>query len=66
MYPVAMANAGQICLAARRVFVPAQMYDAFCDELARFEIHVRRRAEEVEIEGPAVPRRMASALPPAR
>jgi acyl-CoA reductase-like NAD-dependent aldehyde dehydrogenase len=35
VYPAAMANAGQICLAAKRVFVPARMYDAFCDELAR-------------------------------
>jgi acyl-CoA reductase-like NAD-dependent aldehyde dehydrogenase len=35
VYPAAMANAGQICLAAKRVFVPTRMYDVFCDELAR-------------------------------
>jgi acyl-CoA reductase-like NAD-dependent aldehyde dehydrogenase len=35
IYPAAMTNAGQICLAAKRVFVPARMYDVFCDELAR-------------------------------
>jgi acyl-CoA reductase-like NAD-dependent aldehyde dehydrogenase len=35
VFTAAMANAGQICLAAKRVFVPATMYDAFCDELAR-------------------------------
>ncbi len=35
VFPVAMANAGQICLAAKRIFVPAGMYDAFCDEMAR-------------------------------
>jgi acyl-CoA reductase-like NAD-dependent aldehyde dehydrogenase len=35
IFPVAMANAGQICLAAKRIFVPAGMYDEFCSELAR-------------------------------
>jgi acyl-CoA reductase-like NAD-dependent aldehyde dehydrogenase len=35
VFPVAMANAGQVCLAAKRIFVPASMYDVFCDELAR-------------------------------
>jgi acyl-CoA reductase-like NAD-dependent aldehyde dehydrogenase len=35
VFPVAMANAGQICLAAKRIFVPASMYDEFCDEMAR-------------------------------
>jgi acyl-CoA reductase-like NAD-dependent aldehyde dehydrogenase len=35
VYPAAMTNAGQICLAAKRVFVPARMYDVFCQELAR-------------------------------
>jgi acyl-CoA reductase-like NAD-dependent aldehyde dehydrogenase len=30
-----MANAGQICLAAKRVFVPTSLYDAVCNELAR-------------------------------
>ncbi|MDV3456507.1 aldehyde dehydrogenase family protein [Sphingomonas sp. HF-S4] len=31
----AMRNAGQICVAIKRAYVPAPMYDAFCDELAR-------------------------------
>lgn len=35
VFPVAMINAGQICLAAKRIFVPVAMYDEFCDELAR-------------------------------
>jgi acyl-CoA reductase-like NAD-dependent aldehyde dehydrogenase len=35
IFPVAMANAGQICLAAKRIFVPASLYDAFCNEMAR-------------------------------
>jgi acyl-CoA reductase-like NAD-dependent aldehyde dehydrogenase len=35
IFPVAMANAGQICLAAKRIFVPAGMYDEFCSEMAR-------------------------------
>ncbi|NJC06661.1 acyl-CoA reductase-like NAD-dependent aldehyde dehydrogenase [Sphingomonas kaistensis] len=35
IYGGAMANAGQICVAIKRAYVPAQMYDAFCDELAR-------------------------------
>jgi acyl-CoA reductase-like NAD-dependent aldehyde dehydrogenase len=35
VFPVAMGNAGQICLAAKRIFVPARMYDEFCNELAR-------------------------------
>jgi len=35
VFTAAMANAGQICLAAKRIFVPASMYDAFCNELAR-------------------------------
>lgn len=30
-----MRNAGQICFAIKRAYVPASMYDAFCDELAR-------------------------------
>jgi acyl-CoA reductase-like NAD-dependent aldehyde dehydrogenase len=34
IFPVAMDNAGQICLAAKRIFVPAGMYDAFCAEMA--------------------------------
>ena len=31
----AMMNAGQICVAVKRAYVPAAMYDVFCDELAR-------------------------------
>jgi len=30
-----MLNAGQVCLAAKRVYVPRKIYDALCDELAR-------------------------------
>jgi acyl-CoA reductase-like NAD-dependent aldehyde dehydrogenase len=35
VFTAAMGNAGQVCLAAKRIFVPASMYDAFCNELAR-------------------------------
>lgn len=31
----AMRNAGQICVAVKRAYVPAAFYDEFCDELAR-------------------------------
>lgn len=31
----AMLNAGQICVAVKRAYVPAALYDPFCDELAR-------------------------------
>ncbi len=31
----AMRNAGQVCIAIKRVYVPTRLYDAFCDELAR-------------------------------
>lgn len=31
----AMANAGQICVAIKRAYVPESMYEPFCDELAR-------------------------------
>lgn len=34
VYEGAMANAGQICVAIKRAYVPAAMYDEFCDELA--------------------------------
>ena len=30
-----MRNAGQICFAIKRAYVPASLYDPFCDELAR-------------------------------
>jgi acyl-CoA reductase-like NAD-dependent aldehyde dehydrogenase len=35
VYQGAMANAGQICVAIKRAYVPEPMYDDFCDELAR-------------------------------
>lgn len=35
VYAGAMANAGQICTAIKRAYVPSQMYDAFCDELTK-------------------------------
>lgn len=31
----AMVNAGQVCVAIKRAYVPAAMYDAFCDEMAK-------------------------------
>lgn len=31
----AMTNAGQICVAVKRAYVPEAMYDEFCDELAK-------------------------------
>lgn len=31
----AMTNAGQICVAVKRAYVPESIYDPFCDELAR-------------------------------
>lgn len=31
----AMANAGQICVAVKRAYVPEAIYDDFCDELAK-------------------------------
>jgi acyl-CoA reductase-like NAD-dependent aldehyde dehydrogenase len=35
VYEGAMMNAGQICVAVKRAYVPEMMYDEFCDELAR-------------------------------
>jgi acyl-CoA reductase-like NAD-dependent aldehyde dehydrogenase len=35
VYAAATMNAGQLCLAAKRIFVPSRMYDEFCDELVR-------------------------------
>ena len=35
IYNAATYNAGQICIAVKRVYVPAAKYDEFCDELAR-------------------------------
>ncbi|MGX7896023.1 aldehyde dehydrogenase family protein [Tsuneonella sp. HG222] len=34
VYNGAMANAGQICVAVKRAYVPEAMYDEFCDALA--------------------------------
>ncbi len=31
----ATANAGQVCVAVKRAYVPSQMYDAFCEEIAQ-------------------------------
>jgi len=31
----AMLNSGQVCVAIKRAYVPAAMYDPFCDELVR-------------------------------
>jgi acyl-CoA reductase-like NAD-dependent aldehyde dehydrogenase len=35
VYQGAMTNAGQICVAVKRAYVPSVMYDDFCDELAK-------------------------------
>ncbi|EOG4615966.1 aldehyde dehydrogenase family protein [Pseudomonas aeruginosa] len=35
VFAAAMINAGQVCLAAKRVYAPRAMYDALCDELAK-------------------------------
>jgi acyl-CoA reductase-like NAD-dependent aldehyde dehydrogenase len=35
VYRAATLNAGQICLAAKRLFVPSRIYDEFCGELVR-------------------------------
>ncbi|HWW65005.1 MAG TPA: aldehyde dehydrogenase family protein [Sphingomonadaceae bacterium] len=34
VYDGAMANAGQICVAVKRAYVPSSMYDEFCKEIA--------------------------------
>ena len=34
LFAAAMVNSGQICLAAKRAYVPESMYDAICEELA--------------------------------
>lgn len=33
VYDAAMMNAGQICVAVKRAYVPEAMYDEFCDEI---------------------------------
>jgi acyl-CoA reductase-like NAD-dependent aldehyde dehydrogenase len=35
LFHTATANAGQVCIATKRVYAPASLYDALCDELAR-------------------------------
>ena len=35
IYNAAMQNAGQVCIAAKRIYVHESIYDAMCDELAR-------------------------------
>jgi acyl-CoA reductase-like NAD-dependent aldehyde dehydrogenase len=35
VYAGAMTNAGQICVAVKRAYVPSAMYDDFCEEIAR-------------------------------
>jgi len=35
VFDAAMLNAGQVCLAVKRVYVPRSMVDALCDEFAR-------------------------------
>ena len=35
IFQAAMMNAGQVCLAAKRVYAPAALYDSLCEELAR-------------------------------
>lgn len=34
VYDGSMTNAGQICVAIKRAYIPAGMYDAFCEEIA--------------------------------
>lgn len=35
VFDAAMINAGQVCLAAKRIYAPRSMVDALCDEFAR-------------------------------
>lgn len=35
VYAGAMTNAGQICVAVKRAYVPSAIYDDFCEEIAR-------------------------------
>jgi acyl-CoA reductase-like NAD-dependent aldehyde dehydrogenase len=35
VYGAAMQNAGQVCIAAKRIYVHESIYDAMCDELAK-------------------------------
>lgn len=34
VFNAAMVNAGQVCLAAKRIYAPRSLYDALCEELA--------------------------------
>jgi acyl-CoA reductase-like NAD-dependent aldehyde dehydrogenase len=34
VFDAAMLNAGQVCLAAKRIYVPAKLLDVFCDEVS--------------------------------
>jgi acyl-CoA reductase-like NAD-dependent aldehyde dehydrogenase len=35
LFAAAMVNSGQVCLAAKRVYLPETLYDSFCNELAK-------------------------------
>src|SRR3546814_10208173 len=35
LFAAAMVNAGQVCLAAKRIYAPRALYDALCEELAK-------------------------------
>jgi acyl-CoA reductase-like NAD-dependent aldehyde dehydrogenase len=35
LFAAAMVNAGQVCLAAKRIYAPRSLYDALCEELAK-------------------------------
>ena len=35
IFAAATINAGQVCMAAKRIYAPRRLYDALCDELAR-------------------------------
>jgi acyl-CoA reductase-like NAD-dependent aldehyde dehydrogenase len=35
LFAAAMVNSGQVCLAAKRVYLPEALYEAFCRELSR-------------------------------
>src|SRR3546814_17692206 len=39
LFAAAMVNAGQVCLAAQRIYAPRALYDALCEELAQLARH---------------------------
>ncbi|WP_028219428.1 aldehyde dehydrogenase family protein [Paraburkholderia oxyphila] len=41
VFDAAMLNAGQVCLAAKRVFVPRKMVDRFCEEVSEIARQTR-------------------------